>query len=196
MNIEVIFTNVKRMLEYRINSSKIKFNIVYSEFDEKTENIQEKVEYKIENLNSGGHVAKYLYNKKIYKTVYMNIDINEIKTLIDDFDVIILHSGTDRKIKKLTKLNTNCQFFISSMFLVDYRSNIYFTYICKSDINSAENSNLQYISSHDFSIMYCGLRDGDVALAISMVDPTLILPQLRIVKYENETINGDVNNEN
>lgn len=195
MDIETIFINVKRMFDYRINSHKIKFSVLYHEFDGDSGDATEKVKYTVESNASGGHVAKYTYNEQLYKTVYLNIDINQIKLLVDDENAVILHHPIDRKIKKLIKLPHACQFFVSSMFLSDYRSNVYFTYICKSNENMSQldMSNLQYISSRDFSIMYCGLREGDVALAISIVDPTLILPQLRLVKRETEEDSTDNN---
>lgn len=187
MDVETIFTNVKRMLDYRVNSHRIKFNVCYAKFDGDSGNATDKVTYSLNSYSSGGHVAEYKHNNRVYKTVYLNIDINQIKSLVDEPDAIILHASNDRKIKKLIKLPHLCQFFDSSMFLTDYRSNIYFTYICKSDERVGDTqltSNLQYISSRDFSIMYCGLREGDIALAISIVDPTLVLPQLRIVKRD------------
>lgn len=195
MDVETIFTNVKRMFDYRINSHKIKFNVLYREFDGDSGDATEKVKYTVQSNASGGHVAIYTYNEQLYKTVYLNIDINQIKLLVDNENAVILHQPNDRKIKKLIKLPHTCQFFVSSMFLSDYRSNIYFTYICKSNENMSQldMSNLQYISSRDFSIMYCGLREGDVALAISIVDPTLILPQLRLVKRETEDESNDNN---
>lgn len=186
MDIDTIFKNVRRMLEYRLNSQRIKFNVRFHEFDGDSGETTEKLEYEIKSNEMGGQVGTYTHKNKLYKTVYFNIDIGHVKSLLDDENAIILHTPNDRKIKKLIKSPHLCQFFASSMFLSDYRSNVYFTYMCKSTESAVENSNLQYISSRDFTVMYAGLREGDVALAISIVDPTLILPQLRIVKRDSE----------
>lgn len=191
MDIDIIFKNVNRMLEYRINSHKIKFDVQFKEFNGESGEATEKLKYEITTNEIGGHIAKYMHNDKLYKTVYLNIDIGHTKSLVGDEHAIILHLQNDRKIKKLIKSHHLCQFFASSMFLNDYRSNVYFTYMCKSSESALENSNLQYISSRDFTVMYCGLREGDVALAISIVDPTLILPQLRIVKRDSEYSDDD-----
>lgn len=188
MNVPVIFENIKKMLDYRLNAKRIKFNIVFSEFDGDSGDATEKTEYKYNTNNNGTYDAVYTYNNKIYKKAYLNPSINEIKNYTNNEDIIVLYPSNDRKIKKIIKSGEfKCEFFESNLFLSDYRSNIYFTYICKSDEKNLANSNLQYISTRDFSIMYCGLKEGDIALAISIVDPTLILPQLRIVKTINES---------
>ncbi len=186
MDVQIIFENVKRMLDYRLNSHRIKFAIRFRDFEEDSGEITEKVEYKIKTDNSGGNIAEYVYRDRVYKTAYLNVDMSHVKMLVNDPDAIVLHASNDRKIKKLIKSPHVCQFFVHSMFLSDYRLNVYFTYICKSNEKVGDNSNLQYISSRDFSVMYCGLKEGDVALAISIVDPTLVLPQLRLVKNDTD----------
>lgn len=193
MDVDTIFRNINRMLEYRLNSHRIKFDIVFNKFDGDSGESTDKLDYVVNSDEIGGHIATYRRKNatEIYKTVYLDIDIGHVKTLINNKDAIILHAQTNRKIKKIIKSPHLCQFFVSSMFLSDYKSNVYFTYMCKSSENNLDYSNLQYISSRDFSVMYCGLSDGDIVLAISIVDPTLILPQLRIVKKDVDETDED-----
>lgn len=198
MDTDNIFSNIKRMLEFRLNAHKIKFNIIFSEYDGDAGDTHEKLDMEISNSNEEYSVIYYKHKTRdIYKTVYLNLNVNKIKSLMDNDDVIILYSSNDRKIKKLLKTKHSCQFFISNLFLSDYRSNVYFTHVCKSSENLTLSSNLQYISADDFSVMYGGHREGDVILAVCLVDPTLIFPQLRIVKkdtIEGEDDDDDTNN--
>lgn len=177
MNNELIFNNVKKMLEYRLNSNSLKFNITFKDY--KDENNFQNVKMEIENMQNEGYIAKYYNNNNLINIAYLDFDINKIKLLIDDDKAIILYSIINRKLKKLITQSHQCQFFKSSLFLTDFKSNIYFTYCCKSNETNIEN--LQYISINDFIVQYNGFKKNDVILAINIVDSTLVLPQLRVV---------------
>lgn len=176
MNSELIFNNIKKMLEYRLNSQSLKFNILFKDYDDEKE--FQKIEMKIKS--DSGYNAEYYVNNKLYKIAYLDLEISKVKSLVNDEKSIILYIEGNRKIQQLFKSPFKCEFLKSNLFLTDYKSNVYFTHCCKS--SETQINNIQYIASDDFTVQYNGLKDGDVMLAVNIIDPTLILPQLRIVK--------------
>lgn len=181
MDIELISYNVKKMLEHRLNGSNIKFSVVFKNF--KQSEPPKKLAYTITTELNEGYNITYTLSSEFFKIVYVNASINKMKNSLNNPSVIILYNKGNRKISQLMSANTHkCEFLCVEYFYNDYRRNVYFTHCCKSKENIDSVGNIQHISSTDFNVLYNGLKEGDVMFSLTIVDPTLMYPQLRIVK--------------
>lgn len=184
MDIEKIAFNINKMLEYRLNSSNQNFNILFKEYEKKASKQKLKYDIKLENNNI--YIIKY-YNenddKNLHKIVYVNIDINQIKTLLDEENTIILYNiSLTRKINQIINTNQyNCEFFETSIFYINYKENIYFVNCCKSKETNI-NDKIQHISYQDYNVLYLGLKPGEYIFINNIIDSSLSIPQIRIVK--------------
>lgn len=184
MDIELIAFNINRMLKHRITSQNIIFDIQFKNFKENS--YDNKITYEIKVESNNEFIITYTNNNKVIKIVYINISINNIKSLLNDNINLILYNKGNRKINQIIERKQyKCEFMLLESFINDYRKNIYFTHCCKLDkeIENIENiENIQYISSNDFNVLYSGLKNGDLIFSVNMIDPSLLLPQIRLVK--------------
>jgi hypothetical protein len=181
MDIELIAYNINRMLDHRLNSQNILFDIQFKNYQEAK--INDKIKYEISDKGNNEYIIIYNYNNEIYKRVYINTSINQIKMLLNENNTIIMFNKGNRKINQIIENQKyKCEFLMIELFLNDYRKNIYFTHCCKLDEVIDNNKNIQYISSTDFSVLYNGLKEDDLIFSVHMIDPSLLLPQIRIVK--------------
>jgi len=180
MDIQQIAFNISKMLEYRLNSNNLNFEITFKMYEIPEKNV--KLTYKIKNLSNNQYSVEY-FEDKLYKSVLINIDFNEIKNHLDDENLIILYpSNLSTRINKIINGGEyKCEFFVIDIFYTNYRNNIYFVPCCKSNEKTITEK-IQYISSQDFNVLYLGLRPGDVIFINNIIDSSLSLPQLRIIR--------------
>ena len=195
MDIREIAKNISIMLSYRLNSAHHNFNIVFEEFTERPKQI--KVEYEIDQpeVTLLKYIVRYSIDKKIYKTAYVNFDLNFIKNNLDNDEYIIVydHVSLQRKINQMIKKNDNisCEFFTINELMINYQKNIYFVNCYKSKEKNIKEK-IQYISSTDFNVRYLNLKPGDYMMINNIIDSTLYFPQIREVKLINTVIDEQI----
>jgi hypothetical protein len=181
MDIELIAYNINRMFDHRLNSQNILFDIQFKNYKQVT--TTDKIKYEIKNKGNNEYTIIYTYNNELYKKVYINISINQVKMLLNESNVIIMFNKGNRNINQIIENQQyKCEFLMIELFLNDYRKNIYFTHCCKLDEKINDTKHIQYISSTDFNVLYNGLKENDLIFSVHMIDPSLLLPQIRIVK--------------
>lgn len=185
MDAEKIAFNIKKMLEYRLNSSEIKFNVVFGKY--KRMKSKQKLKYKIETDANNQFLVTYMFDdsSEFHRYAYINADFNYVKANIQDVRQIVLYpSDLEKKISNLAaNYEKTCELFEMKVFLENYRDKIYYVPCCKSDETTDEK--IQYISHDDYNVKYLGLLPNDNIFSINIAHTTNINPKIMQVKKIN-----------